>query len=156
MLKAVENQVENRFQYLFKVKSTKNKHNRMSKVEAKSRVGKDADSDLEKHDAPPSAPSSEDLSLSKRPWRMRPEKWERVVSYDYDGKGTQENPYLVDWLQNDSENPMNAPDLYNWLLVTFVSIATLAVSLTSSAYSGAIDSISEEFDEKNQVRLTLG
>lgn len=154
-------------------------------------------SDLEKKDSTSTSKSERDLTLSRRPWRLHPEKWERILNYEYDGKGTEENPYLVDFIENDAENPMltgecfasalrqinflllpparrvlleisnakksrfiNAPfflclpkaKLYRWMIVLFVSVATLAVSLASSAYSGAISDISEHFGESNTVR----
>lgn len=95
------------------------------------------------------------LTLSKAPWRRRVTPFEDILSQQYPGKGTREEPYEVAWLDNDPENPQTWSDSNKWFLTGFVSIATLAVALASSCYSGAIDSIRADFGGSNEV-LILG
>lgn len=61
----------------------------------------------------------------------------------------------VTWLPDDAENPQTFIVTYKWLVTLFASMATLAVSLASSAYSGGIDSIERDF-HPNEINLTLG
>ena len=29
-----------------------------------------------------------------------------IINYDYEGAGTEEDPYVVEWIDNDPRNPM--------------------------------------------------
>lgn len=104
------------------------------------------------------APQLDYSKWTKRwyPWSPNVTPFERIVSHAYPGKGTQEVPFLVSWLPNDdAENPLTFSKLQKWSLTMFVSVATLAVSLASSAYSGATESIAAELGGSNTV-ITLG
>lgn len=70
--------------------------------------------------------------LPKRPWRRYTTPWEDIVSKTYPGEGTEEKPYLVDWLEGDAENPMTWKQHYKWFVVIINAVATLAVSMASS------------------------
>ncbi|KAK0563185.1 hypothetical protein OC844_002328 [Tilletia horrida] len=114
----------------------------------------DADFDPEKprvNDVP--APSR--FSNRRYPWRPRVEDFERILSHPYEGSGTVEDPYIVSWLPNDREDPMNTAEWYKWATTIMVSLVTLAVGIGSSAYSGAIQGIKEQFGG-TEVQLTLG
>lgn len=78
-----------------------------------------------------------------------------VENHDYDGAGTEKDPFLVEFLENDPRDPMNWPDSKKWYITLTVAIATLAVSFVSSAYTGAIDQILKEFGCSQEV-ATLG
>ncbi|KAE8150402.1 major facilitator superfamily domain-containing protein [Aspergillus avenaceus] len=78
-----------------------------------------------------------------------------VISYPYDGSGTEEDPYVVTWIPNDPRNPMNFGTFAKWFYTLSVAGATLAVALVSSAYTGGIDQIMEEFNCGSEV-ATLG
>lgn len=69
----------------------------------------------------------------------------KVKDWPYEGSGTPEDPFLIDWIDGDPRNPMNLPTWIKWVLVGTVSISTLAVSFVSSAYVGGIDQIKENF-----------
>ncbi|PWN23510.1 putative mfs-multidrug-resistance transporter [Microstroma glucosiphilum] len=90
------------------------------------------------------------------PWQRAVTPFHRLVEHEYDGKGTEESPYLVHWLPHDDpENPMTWGEYSRWGLAIFVSVSTLAVALASSAYSGAVDSIGAELGGSEEV-LILG
>lgn len=89
------------------------------------------------------------------PWNTAVTPFENIVNAEYEGKGTKEEPFLIGWLDEDPENPMRKSELSKWGLTVFVSVSTLAVSLASSAYSGAVASIKELYGGSQTV-ITLG
>jgi MFS family permease len=78
-----------------------------------------------------------------------------VEHHDYDGAGTEKDPFLVEFLENDPRDPMNWPDSKKWAITMTVAIATLAVAFVSSAYTGSTTQILEEFGCSQEV-VTLG
>jgi len=98
----------------------------------------------------------EKYTLRRTPWRPFVTSFYDIYHHKYEGNGTAEDPYLVGWLfENDHENPQTYSQLYKWMVMVFVSLASLAVTLSSSAYTGAITSIQEDFGGSTLV-LTLG
>lgn len=59
-----------------------------------------------------------------------------VEQWDYQGSGTEDDPYVVTWIENDPRNPMEYSTAGKWGLTMMVAFATLAVAFVSSAYSG--------------------
>jgi hypothetical protein len=105
---------------------------------------------------PPATKESHDsYTLSKRPWRFYVTPFERIVNHKYQGAGTEESPYLVDWLPNDPEDPQQWGAGYKWFTIAVASFATLAVALSSSAYSGGVKSLVAEFGASTEL-LTAG
>ena len=98
-----------------------------------------------------------------------------VLNYPYKGSGTEEDPYVVEYIPNDRRNPMLFPTWKKWtitllvafvnhphslskpldLLLTTIPQATLAVAFVSSAYTGGIDQILATFHISDEV-ATLG
>jgi hypothetical protein len=78
-----------------------------------------------------------------------------IINHAYKGSGTEEDPFVVSWLENDPVNPMNYSTLKKWSITMLVAIATLAVAFVSSAYSGGIREILQEF-RVVQIIGTLG
>lgn len=81
--------------------------------------------------------------------------FEQILNHKYQGQGTEENPYLVDWLSDDPEDPQQWGSTYKWFTIAVASFATLAVALSSSAYSGGVKSLAEEFGTSSEL-LTAG
>jgi hypothetical protein len=55
-----------------------------------------------------------------------------VLNWPYKGAGTEEDPYVVEYITNDRRNPMGFPDWKKWLitiLVAFVSPATFGTPM---------------------------
>ncbi|KAI5448817.1 mitochondrial import receptor subunit tom20 [Naganishia albida] len=98
-------------------------------------------------EAQPSPPVDDgrDHTLKLRPWRRYVQPWATIVSHQYPGSGTPEDPYLVDWLPADHENPMTWKRAYKWSVMMIAAVATLAVSMASSTLSAATGSIRQSF-----------
>jgi Ca2+/H+ antiporter len=78
-----------------------------------------------------------------------------VESWDYKGAGTEEDPYVVSWIDQDPRNPQNYSELKKWSITALVAIATLAVAFVSSAYSGGAQEVIMEFGCSQEI-FTLG
>jgi hypothetical protein len=76
--------------------------------------------------------ASEFKALTKRPWRLKITPAEHIINAPYQGKGTEDEPYVIDWLEKDPENPMTWSGGYKWTVTMTVAIATLAVAMASS------------------------
>ena len=57
-------------------------------------------------------------------------------NWPYQGAGTEEDPYVVTWIDDDKRDPLALPNWQKWTYVLTMAMATLAVSFCSSAYSG--------------------
>lgn len=78
-----------------------------------------------------------------------------VLYHDYDGSGTENDPYVVAWLPKDTRDPQFFSRVRKVSITLTVAFSTLIVSLASSAYSGSVDEIITEFGVSTQV-ATLG
>jgi len=78
-----------------------------------------------------------------------------IVNHAYEGSGTHDDPYVVNWLDRDPRNPQNFPEWKKWWLTGLVAIATLAVAFVSSAYTGGVEQIIRQFGTSDEV-VTLG
>lgn len=78
-----------------------------------------------------------------------------IIDYPYKGSGTEDDPYIVSWIDDDPRNPMRWGEMKKWSIVVVVAVATLAVSWISSAYSGSAASIEKELNASTEY-VTLG
>jgi multidrug resistance protein len=78
-----------------------------------------------------------------------------VLHYHYKGSGTEDDPYLVEFIPNDPRNPMGFPQWKKWSIMFMVALAALAVAFVSTAYSGSIVQVVEAFHCSTEV-ATLG
>lgn len=74
-----------------------------------------------------------------------------VAQYPYPGSGTEDDPYAVSWLPSDPRNPMQFSTIKKWAITFLVSFVTLAVALVSSAFSGGMSQIIEDFGVEQEV-----
>lgn len=74
-----------------------------------------------------------------------------MEKHTYPGAGTEEDPYIVYWLDSDPRNPMTFPEYYKWCITLSMALATLSVSLTSSAFSSGIAYILQDFGGSQEV-----
>jgi hypothetical protein len=91
-------------------------------------------------------------------WRLVVDKagvTPEVEHYPFPGSGTEDDPYLVQWIPNDPRNPMSFSPVLKWFLTFVVAVATLAVAMISSAYTGGIVEMMAEFHMGQEV-ATLG
>jgi hypothetical protein len=61
-----------------------------------------------------------------------------IEQWQYEGKGTQKEPFAVTWIDNDPRNPMTWSETYKWMITVAMALATLTVAFTSSAFSGGM------------------
>jgi hypothetical protein len=80
---------------------------------------------------------------------------QQIIDHPYPGSGTDDDPFAVTWITDDPRNPMNFSETKKWFFTMLVAIATLAVSLVSSAYTGGIQEIMRDFNIGQEV-ATLG
>jgi len=78
-----------------------------------------------------------------------------VENHNYHGAGTDDNPYVVNWIPNDPRNPMMYSTVRKWSITALVAFATLAVAFVSSAFSGGADAVLKEFGCSQEI-FTLG
>ena len=78
-----------------------------------------------------------------------------VLHYHYDGSGTTKDPYNVEFIPRDPRNPLGFSMFKKWTITVLMAFATLAVSFASSAYSGGVAEIVQEFKCSEEV-ATLG
>ena len=80
---------------------------------------------------------------------------EAVLNHRYHGAGTEDDPYVVDFIPHDPRNPMGFSMIKKWAITLLVAFATLAVAFVSSAYTGGIEQVIEQFGCSEEV-ATLG
>jgi hypothetical protein len=71
--------------------------------------------------------------------------------HPYDGRGTPEDPFVVEFLHGDPRNPMNFSSARKWLITAIGTLSVLAITLTSSAYTGSANEIMAEFNVGGEV-----
>lgn len=102
---------------------------------------------------------------SQKPTQRQAAHWElvfdqthvtpEVLNHKYNGSGTEEDPFAVEYISGDRRNPMLFPQWKKWMITVLVAFATLAVAFVSSAYTGGIDQILSTFGISDEV-ATLG
>jgi hypothetical protein len=104
--------------------------------------------------SPIEAPASRKIPF----WRLIVDQGvvtQEVVDHKYAGSGTEEDPFAVTWLPEDPRNPMQFSETLKWFVTLVAAIATLAVALVSSGYTGGVAEIEAEFGIGQEV-ATLG
>ena len=94
-------------------------------------------------------------TLPQRPWRRRVTDFKPVVRHRYRGRGTPKDPFIVQWLDDDPENPITYPFAHKAATTILVSFMCLCVSLASSAYTGVSKHVIDEF-HCSREDFTLG
>lgn len=74
----------------------------------------------------------------------------------YDGQGTEDDPFVVEFQKDDPRNPMNWSSFRKWLITFIATISVFAVTLTSSAYSVSANEVFQDFDDISPSVFTLG
>ncbi|CAH0053770.1 unnamed protein product [Clonostachys solani] len=76
-----------------------------------------------------------------------------VLNHHYVGQGTEESPYIVEFLPDDPWNPVGFSRSRKWLITIVQAVATLSVSFASSAFSGGISTVLTEFRVSQEVAI---
>ncbi|KAJ6159699.1 hypothetical protein N7497_004236 [Penicillium chrysogenum] len=74
-----------------------------------------------------------------------------VVSHEWEGNGTPEDPYLVDWLHEDAPNPHQMQDWLKWSITILQAASFLSITFASSALSAANPQIQERFGTSTEL-----
>jgi hypothetical protein len=61
-----------------------------------------------------------------------------IIDHHYGGAGTDEDPYVVTWVDQDPRNPFHWSRVQKWTYTISMAVATLSVSFCSSAFSGGM------------------
>ncbi|KAJ4505608.1 hypothetical protein HRR83_008607 [Exophiala dermatitidis] len=71
------------------------------------------------------------------------------------GRGTTENPYIVEYADHDRHDALNFSKGRKWAIAVLQSLSTFAVTFASSVYASGIPGVMQHFDVSNEV-ATLG
>jgi multidrug resistance protein len=109
---------------------------------------------------PPDVESQKHVSSHKKVphWRLVASQTlitDEVLSHPYNGSGTDDDPFVVEFIPGDPRNPMNFPEWKKWCLTVTVAVATLAVAFVSTAYTASTKQLIEAFGCSQDV-ATLG
>lgn len=80
---------------------------------------------------------------------------DNVCNQNYPGKGTEDDPYIVDYLDNDHQDAMNFSDKRKWSISIFQALSTFVVTFSSSVFVSGIGGIEQRFNVSEEV-ATLG
>ncbi|KAK7446223.1 hypothetical protein CaCOL14_006611 [Colletotrichum acutatum] len=78
---------------------------------------------------------------------------EAVLQRKYPGQGTDEAPFVVDFLPEDAHNPQTFPKWKKWTYTIEQAIATLAVAFVSTAFSGGIAEVIRDFKVSTEIGI---
>lgn len=78
-----------------------------------------------------------------------------VVAHQYPGNGTEDNPFVVSFLDSDPRDPMQFSRRLRWMLCLAAAYATFSVAFLSSAYASGIPDISRDLEGSTET-VTLG
>jgi len=53
-------------------------------------------------------------TVKKRIYRPYVTPFEKILNHHYQGSGTEQDPYIVDWLPKDEEDPQTWSTVYKW------------------------------------------
>ncbi|KAH7130425.1 major facilitator superfamily domain-containing protein [Dendryphion nanum] len=68
-----------------------------------------------------------------------------IMEYQFEGHGTERNPYLVMWIDNDTGNPLNFSTAKKWTNAMVLALAVFLVSIGSSGFSQGTEDLKTEF-----------
>ena len=80
---------------------------------------------------------------------------DNVRNQTYSGKGTDDDPYIVDYLHNDRQDAMSFSYRRKWAIAILQSLSTFVVTFSSSVYVSGIGGIEDHFNVSSEV-ATLG
>lgn len=69
----------------------------------------------------------------------------------YDGQGTEDDPFVVEFQKDDPGNPMNWSSFRRWFMTAIATFWVFAVTFTSSAYSASAKEVVQDFDISTEV-----
>ncbi|KAJ7489949.1 MFS general substrate transporter [Mycena galericulata] len=83
--------------------------------------------------------------------RFDPEK--QSLPCPYPGSGSLQDPFIVDWDQDDVEHPLNFHNSKKWIITSQLAFCTWTVSFSSSVYSGGLEYMAHELHISDNVAI---
>lgn len=74
-----------------------------------------------------------------------------IIDHCYAGSGTHEDPYRVEWLDNDPINPLGYPNWHKWSITLIMALSTLSITFASSGLAGAAPQLEQYFGASAQL-----
>ncbi|UJR19438.1 hypothetical protein I4U23_022568 [Adineta vaga] len=102
-----------------------------------------------------STTETSDIASFWLPWKGKRLGTFTLLRQTYRGNGSEESPFIIDWLDDDTENPKKWSSLYKWFITLIICTATLAITFVSSAYTGPFTELKDQFSVSEEV-ITLG
>ncbi|KAI0033240.1 MFS general substrate transporter [Vararia minispora EC-137] len=90
------------------------------------------------------------------PTRPDDEKEKSARTTPYAGRGTVDDPFVVDWDAGDPENPYNWPMTRKAVITAQLAFGTWTVSFASSAYTGGIGFMRQDIQGMSETVALLG
>ena len=78
-----------------------------------------------------------------------------MLEHEYRGAGTEDDPYLVTFLDDDPGDPLQFPSGLQWFLCLIAGYVTFSVAFISSAFAGGVQAISRDLGGSPET-VTLG
>jgi hypothetical protein len=72
----------------------------------------------------------------------------------YDGSGTEDDPFVVEFQRDDESNPMNWSQARKWFITAIVTMSVFIVTMASSAPSSTSRELTPEFN-LSRIEFTL-
>ncbi|KAI0441394.1 MFS general substrate transporter [Xylaria telfairii] len=74
-----------------------------------------------------------------------------IQNHTYEGSGTPEDPFRVEWLQDDPIDPLTYSPWRKWSTTLIMAFSTLAITFASSALSGAEPQLERYFSASTRL-----
>ncbi|KAJ5881115.1 uncharacterized protein N7473_012168 [Penicillium subrubescens] len=74
-----------------------------------------------------------------------------VLEHQWEGEGTTESPYLVEWLHDDPRDPHQMQEWLKWSITLLQAASFLSITFASSALSAANPQIQERFGASSEL-----
>lgn len=71
--------------------------------------------------------------------------------HTFNGSGTENDPFLLEFQKDDPSNPMNWGESRKWSIAAIATFSVFAVTFTSSAYSVSANEVFQNFDISTEV-----
>ncbi|WVQ99728.1 hypothetical protein IAU59_006870 [Kwoniella sp. CBS 9459] len=97
--------------------------------------------------APSTSPSGSGSGSGPRPTLPHAQ----VSHFTYPGKGTPDEPYLVDFGPEDPTNPYNWSKGYRWFLTLLIGVTALCPPFASVSYSSTVTEILKDFGMSREM-----
>ena len=76
-----------------------------------------------------------------------------VLRHKHPGSGTDDDPYVVDWIPSDARNPMTISRSMKWIITLIMALGTLSVAFSSTAFSGTLPQIQRDLKCSEELSI---